>query len=159
MTSEQPTVAPSRHFRSRSEHSLDGKGRLNIPTRFRDILREHYDERLMVTPWNNCLKVYPVAQWEELEKNLLANLQQQPQMTKMIRYMLGGVVECPLDKQGRILLPPKLREEGGISREVMITGVMTFFEIQDKLVWEANNKPTAADFADFDVSLLKSGLL
>ena len=157
---DNPIASPARHFRGRSEHSLDGKGRLNIPTRFREILREHYDERLMVTPWHQCLRVYPVAQWEELERNLLANRQSQPHMGKMIRYMLGGVVECPLDRQGRILLSPKLREEGGLGgREVVITGVMTYFEVLDKQTWEANNRPTAADFADFEVSLLKSGLL
>ena len=152
-------VDPVNHFRGRSEHSLDGKGRLNIPTRFREVLRTQYDERLMVTPWNRCLKVYPVQQWEKMEIQLLAHLQDQPDMKKMIRYMIGGVVECPLDKQGRILLPPKLREEGGINREVVITGVMTYFEILDKQTWEADNKPTVADFANFEVSLLKSGLL
>jgi MraZ protein len=152
-------VDPGNHFRGRSEHSLDGKGRLNIPTRFREVLRAQYDERLMVTPWNQCLRVYPVQQWEKMEVQLLAHLKDQPEMSKMIRYMIGGVVECPLDKQGRILLSPKLREEGGISREVVITGVMTYFEILDKQTWEADNKPTVADFASFEISLLKSGLL
>ena len=152
-------VDPTNHFRGRSEHSLDGKGRLNIPTRFREVLRLQYDDRLMVTPWLKCLKVYPVLQWEKMEIQLLEHLQDQPDMKKMIRYMIGGVVECPLDKQGRILLPPKLREEGGINKEVVITGVMTYFEILDKQTWEADNKPSTADFESFEVSLLKSGLL
>lgn len=152
-------VDPVNHFRGRSEHSLDDKGRLNIPTRFREVLRVQYDERLMVTPWNKCLKAYPVLQWEKMEIQLLEHLQDQPDMKKMIRYMIGGVVECPLDKQGRILLPPKLREEVGINKEVVITGVMTYFEILDKQIWEADNKPSATDFESFEVSLLKSGLL
>lgn len=152
-------VDPVNHFRGRSEHSLDGKGRLNIPTRFREVLRAQYDERLMVTPWNKCLKVYPVQQWEKMELQLLTHLQDQPDMKKMIRYMIGGVVECPLDKQGRILLPPKLREEGGITSEVVITGLMTYFEILDKQTWEADNKPTAAEFESYDDTLLKIGLL
>ena len=152
-------VDPGNHFRGRSEHTLDGKGRLNIPTRFREVLRVQYDERLMVTPWNRCLKAYPVQQWEKMEIQLLEHLQDQPDMKKMIRYMIGGVVECPLDKQGRILLPPKLREESGINKEVVITGVMTYFEILDKQIWEADNKPSSTDFENFEVSLLKSGLL
>jgi len=152
-------VDPRNHFRGRSEHSLDEKGRLNIPTRFREVLRDQYDEKLMVTPWNKCLKAYPVHQWEKMEMQLQSHLQDQPGMKKMIRYMLGGVVECLLDKQGRILLPPKLREEGGISREVVITGVMTYFEIIDKQTWEEENKPTAADYESFDISLLKAGLM
>lgn len=153
-------VEPVNHFRGRSEHSLDGKGRLNIPTRFREVLRGQ-DERLMVTPWNKCLKAYPVRQWEKMEIQLLAHLKDQPEpsMKKMIRYMLGGVVECLLDKQGRILLPPKLREEGAIGKEVVISGVMTYFEIIDKQVWEEDNKPTEADYENFDLSLLKAGLM
>ena len=150
---------PVNHFRGRSEHSLDGKGRLNIPARFRDVLRHQYDERLMLTPWTKCLKAYPLPQWEKLEMTLLARLQEQPDMKKMIRYMIGGVVECSLDKQGRILLPPKLREECGINKEVVISGVMTYFEILDKKTWEIDNKPTSEDFENFEMSLLRSGLL
>jgi len=152
-------IDPANHFRGRSEHSLDEKGRLNIPTRFREVLRLQHDERLMVSPWHQCLKVYPVQQWEKMELQLLEHLKDQPDMKKMIRYMIGGVVECPLDKQGRIQLPTQLREEAGIGREVVISGVMTYFEILDKQIWEADNKPTAADFASFEVSLLQSGLL
>ena len=154
-------VDPVNRFRGRSEHSLDGKGRLNIPTRFREVLRLQYDDRLMVTPWDRCLKVYPVLQWEKLETQLLEHLQDQPdmRMKKMIRYMIGGVVECPLDKQGRILLPPKLREEGGINKEVVINGVIDYFEISDKQTWETDNNPSTADYESFEVSLLKSGLL
>lgn len=151
--------SPVNHFRGRSEHCLDGKGRLNIPARFRDVLRQQYDERLMITPWTKCLKAYPLPQWEKLEMTLLARLQEQPDMKKMIRYMIGGVVECSLDRQGRILLPPKLREECGIGKEIVISGVITYFEILDKQTWEIDNKPSSADFENFESSLLRSGLL
>ena len=147
------------HFRGRSEHCLDGKGRLSIPARFREVLRRQYDERLMICPWLHCLRVYPFAQWEKMEVTLLDKLQEQPHMKKMINYMIGGVMESAMDRQGRLLLPPKLREEGGIDREVILTGVLTHFEICDKEIWERENKPSPEDFAEFDVSLLKSGLL
>ncbi len=152
---------PVNHFRGRSEHSLDGKGRLSIPARFRDALRKQYDERLMITPWNKCLRAYPLPQWEKLEMTLLANLREHPDpaMKKMINYMIGGVVECALDKQGRVLLSPLLREECCIGKEVVLSGVMTYFEILDKKSWELDNKPTPEDFASFEVNLLKSGLL
>jgi len=132
---------------------------LSIPARFKDILRQSYEERLMITPWRNCLKAYPLPQWEKMELTLLARLKEQPNMNKMIRYMIGGVVECPLDKQGRILLPPKLRQECGIEREVVVCGVMTYFEILDRETWERNNKPSADDFELFEQDLLSSGLL
>ncbi len=158
MNIEQPQ-GPIYHFRGRSEHNLDGKGRLSIPARFRDVLRRQYDERLMVIPWHKCLRAYPFPQWEKLEVGLLASMREQPEMKKMATYVIGGVVECQLDKQSRVLLPPKLREEGGIHREVVLSGVMTYFEILDKKSWEEENKPTADDYASFDVSLLKAGLM
>ncbi len=149
------------HFRGRSEHTLDGKGRLNVPARFREVLKYQYqdDKRLMVTPWKNCLKVYPFAEWEKMEITLLDRLQEQPKMKKMIRYMIGGVVECSLDKQNRILLPPKLREESGVVKEVLMSGVMTYFEVLDKKTWEVDDKPSPEDFENFEENLLRSGLL
>jgi len=147
------------HFRGRSEHVLDGKGRLSIPARFRDILRLKYEDRLMVTPWRKSLKAYPISEWDKLELTLLARVQEQPTLGKTIKYMIGGVVECPLDKQGRILLPPKLRHDCGIDKDVVVSGVMTYFEILDRQTWEKDNKPTDEDFEIFEQDLLSSGLL
>lgn len=150
--------SPINHFRGRSDHALDGKGRLNIATRFRDVLRRQYDERLMVTPWHKCLKAYPLPQWEELEMTLLAEGKKQPHMINLVRYMIGGVVECALDKQGRILLPPKLREDCGIQKDVVVNGMITYFEIWDKETWETENKPSAENFGNFEQTLLELGL-
>lgn len=148
------------HFRGRSEHTLDGKGRLNIPARFRDVLRDQYeDERLMVIPWNKCLKVYPLAQWVAMEITLKQRLREQPDMGKMIRFMIGGVEECGLDKQGRILLPTKMRTDCAIQKDVVVSGVITYFEILDKATWEQDNLPSAVDFDNFEKSLMASGLM
>ena len=148
------------HFRGRSEHTLDGKGRLNIPARFRDVLRDQYrDERLMVTPWKKCLKVYPLAQWEKMELTLLRRLQEQTDMGKMIRYMIGGVEECGLDKQGRILLSTKMRLDCGIQKDVVVSGVLSYFEILGKATWEQDNLPSEDDFDKFEKSLMASGLM
>lgn len=150
--------SPVNHFRGRSDHALDGKGRLNIATRFREVLRRQYDERLMVTPWHNCLRAYPLPQWEELEVTLRAEGKKQPHMINMVRYMIGGVVECSLDKQGRVLLPPKLREDCGIKKEVVVNGMITYFEIWDKKTWAVENKPSVENFQNFEQTLLELGL-
>jgi len=146
------------HFRGRSEHALDAKGRLNIATRFRESLRQQEDERLMVTPWHNCLRAYSLPHWEELEMTLLAQGQKGPETIKLIRYMIGGAEECVLDKQGRILLPAKLREDCGIKKDTVINGMITYFEIWDKAIWEAENKPTGENFQNFEQVLLEMGL-
>jgi MraZ protein len=150
--------SPVNHFRGRSEHALDEKGRLNIATRFREVLRRQYDERLMITPWHNCLKAYPLPQWEEMEMTLRAEGKKNPNMVKLIRFMVGGVVECSLDKQGRVLLPPNLRSDCGLDKEVMVNGMITYFEIWNKQTWEADNKPSGDNFQNFEQTLLELGL-
>lgn len=153
-------LEPIYHFRGRSEHVMDEKGRLSIATRFRDVLRKQYDERLMVTPWQSCLRAYPLPQWEKLEMRLLSESEAKrpPGWLKLVRYMIGGVVECALDKQGRVLLPPNLREGCGLQKEVVVSGMITYFEIWDKATWEQINKPSAEDFANFEQALLEIGL-
>ena len=150
--------SPVNHFRGRSEHALDEKGRLNIATRFREVLRRQYDERLMITPWHNCLKAYPLPQWEEMEMMLRAEGKKNPNMVKLIRFMVGGVVECSLDKQGRVLLPPNLRSDCRIDKEVVVNGMITYFEIWDKNTWESDNKPSEDNFQNFEQTLLELGL-
>jgi MraZ protein len=76
----------------------------------------------------------------------------------MVRYMVGGVVECPLDKQGRILVPNKMRSDCGLDKEVLVSGMISYFEIWDKTTWEAENQPSAEDFRGFELNLLESGL-
>ena len=152
-------MGPINHFRGRSDHVLDDKGRINIPTRFRDVLRRQYDDRLMVTPWHNCLKVYPLPQWEEIEMTLReeGKKKKDPKLINLIRYMIGGVEECSLDKQGRILLPTKLRGECGVFKEVVVNGMITYFEIWDKGKWEKAYKPE--NFQELEQAMLELELL
>jgi len=136
---------------------LDAKGRLNIATRFREALRNQGEERLMLTPWLNCIRAYSLPEWEDLEMALTAQGQKSPEKLKLIRYMIGGAEECALDKQGRILLSPTLREGCSIKKEVMVSGMITYFEIWDKEVWESERKPTVDDFHNFEQVLLETG--
>ena len=146
-------------FRSRSEHVLDAKGRLNIPTRFREVLSEVYSNALIVTNWQKSLKAYPVAEWEILEEKLLTQGRNQPGMSAFIRYVISGVVECSLDKQGRILLPPPLRNEFGISKDVVLNGMLDHFEIWDKEAWQNEVRRTREDFTSFREGLSSLGIL
>ena len=146
------------HFRGRSEHALDIKGRLNIATRFRDVLRRQPDERLVLTPWRNCLKAYPLPQWEEMEISLRTQGQKRPEMISLIRWMIGGAEECCLDKQGRVLLPASLRQDCGIKKDVVVNGMIAYFEIWDKETWEAVNRPSEENFQNFEQTLLELGL-
>ncbi|KPJ98535.1 MAG: hypothetical protein AMJ60_07850 [Desulfobacterales bacterium SG8_35] len=146
-------------FRSRSEHTLDAKGRLNIPSRFRDVLQGHNNEQLMVTNWHKCLKAFPVNVWERIETTLLVQGKKQPGMDSFRRYVISGVTECALDRQGRILLPPTLRTDFDLKKDVVLNGMLDHFEIWDKIAWEKERKLTRDKFSDFEQSLSALGIL
>ena len=146
-------------FRSRSEHALDSKGRLNIPSRFREVLCGVYDESLIVTNWKKSLKAYPVAEWEILEEKLLNEGKKQQNFGKFVRYIISGVSECSLDKQGRILLPAPLRNEFGITKKVVLNGMLDHFEIWDRTAWQDEVRSTREDFDSFNEGLSSLGIL
>jgi len=148
------TQSSGYRFRSRSEHNLDAKGRLSIPTRFREALRGEFSENLIVTNWHKCLKVYPVQVWENLETILLGQGKKQPGMASFVRYVISGVTECSLDKQGRILVPPALRADFNMTKEVILNGMLDHFEIWNKAAWESETQQTRDQFETFDLSAL-----
>ncbi|NLX18481.1 MAG: division/cell wall cluster transcriptional repressor MraZ [Desulfobulbus sp.] len=125
-------------FRSLSKHTLDSKGRLIIPVPLRKVLRDRYDsEDLIVTHWVECLRVYPVVEWEAVEERLLTGENTTPEFAQFARYAIAGVCECSVDKQGRILVPPTLRSEMEIGKEVAVVGMLRHFEIWDQQAWHA----------------------
>lgn len=146
-------------FRSRSEHTLDAKGRLNIPTRFREVLRQKYTDALIVTNWKKSLRAYPVSEWRKLENTLVNEAPKQLGMSDFVRYVISGVSVCTLDKQGRILLPNTLRTEFNIANEVVLNGMLDHFEIWDKGAWIEQTRETRAKFNDFEQGLASLGIL
>ncbi len=156
--SESQIKSDSNRFRGRSEHSIDTKGRLNMPARFRNVLMRNYDERLMITPvWHSCLRVYPFREWEKRESGLLEMPNKPPHIVRMIRYLVGGINACQLDKNGRILLPAKLRAELGIKKEIVMNGMLDFFEIWNRETWEKESMPSAEDQNVFDQTFNELG--
>jgi MraZ protein len=145
-------------FRGRSEHALDDKGRLNIPGRFREVLSLYESEELMVTSWGAHLRVFPVSQWEILENKLLTSGREQAGLTNFIRLVVSGVTPCLPDKQGRVVLPPSLRAEVGITKDVMLTGMLDYVEVWDKRAWDLENQATRNNFGNYTESLAKLGI-
>lgn len=145
-------------FRGSSEHTLDSKGRLIVPARFRDVLREVYTEELVVTNWKHCLRAYPLSEWELLEEKLMDPQRQRANFGDIIRGLISGMVECPLDRQGRILLPQKMREEYNIQRDVVLVGMLKHFEIWEKALWDVESRKFRENFASFEENLADLGL-
>ncbi len=120
------------HFRGRFEYSLDPKGRVNIPSKFREILQKYSENRVVITNMDGCLLVYPHTEWVRIEESVSRAPSMNLNVARFMRFFLGSASEVNIDKQGRILVPPPLREYGGLEREVVITGVGKKFEIWSK---------------------------
>ena len=146
-------------FRGRSEHTLDEKGRLNFPSRFREVLRQYESETLMIAPWGRLhLRVYPLSGWEILENKLLTEGREEKDIDRFVRYMVGGVNESSLDKQGRILLSQSLRQDAGLRKDVVLIGMLDWIEIWDKESWIRENAATGESFDGFRESLSRLGI-
>ncbi len=119
------------------EHTVDEKGRLSVPSRFRDILAEkHLPEKLIITQGlDTCLFGYPLDEWQAFEKKIMSRPLTRSDDRYFVRRLLAGAVECSLDKQGRIMLPAGLRQFADLKREAVIVGVSTRFEIWSPERW------------------------
>ena len=122
------------------ETSLDGKGRVVIPARMREVLRTKYDDGLLILTHglDQCLAVYPYEEWQKVAA---AFKQKLPVYTRSARWMqrqfYRSAIECRLDGQGRLLIPPKHRQSAHIEKEVVITGCYNRIEIWGREVLEA----------------------
>lgn len=127
-------------FRGSYEHSVDSKGRVSVPSKFRDIIADRYDGRLvMAMDFDRCLTVYPLEEWEKLEEKIKTLPMMQKEVKDFMRFFFSSATECELDKQGRILIPPTHRERAGITKNVTLVGIINKIEIWDAEAWEARN--------------------
>lgn len=124
---------------------MDEKGRLSIPAKFREALESAFDAPLFITVLDGCLVAYPADEWRALEATLNSKSQFDEKIQRFRRVFYASAQECPLDKAGRILLPPILRERAGLGKDVVVAGMGRKFEIWDAARHEAM---MAADLAD-----------
>jgi MraZ protein len=147
-------------FRSKYEHTIDEKGRLSFPVRFREVLRKYDSEVLIAIPWDNHLRAYPLAEWEILENKLKAGEGPPSEdLDRLIRYFESESCECFLDKQGRVLLPQVLRTELGLQRDVVLVGMIDRVEIWNKDTWVVEREASREHFSEHKVSIKKRGIV
>ncbi len=118
------------------QHSLDSKGRLIVPAKFRDDLGDIF---IITKGLDNCLFVYPKSEWIILEEKLKLLPLTRKDARAFVRFFFSGATECELDKQGRILIPINLREHCKIDKDAVIIGVSNRVEIWSKEEWESYN--------------------
>ena len=118
------------------QHCLDEKGRVTVPSKYRDQLGERF---ILTKGLDGCLFIYPLDEWNLFEQKLknlpLTNMNAR----KFIRFFLSGAVECSPDKQGRILIPNSLRVYSEIEKDIVFIGMSNRIEVWSQMKWDAYN--------------------
>ncbi len=132
-------------FMGTYEHTIDEKGRLIIPSRFREELGDTF---VVTKGLDNCLFVYPMNEWRQLEEKLKALPFTRADARAFVRFFFSGAAECSLDKQGRVVVPANLREYARLDREAVIIGVSSRVEIWSPEGWSSYEKDAELSYED-----------
>jgi transcriptional regulator MraZ len=133
-------------LRGATKVTLDAKGRLAIPVRYRDQLMTRAEGRLVATVDRDyCLLIYPLPDWEEIERKLTRLPALNKQSRRLQRLMLGHATELEMDSHGRVLLTRELREFAGLDRQAMLIGQGNKFELWNEERWSARRDEWLAD--------------
>jgi len=123
------------------QHSIDSKGRLFIPARFREGLGDTF---ILTKGLDGCLFVYPPKEWTAIEQKMRSLPFTKADTRAFMRFFFSGATECDVDKQGRILIPSSLREYAGLEKETMIIGISSRVEIWSRQRWEEYSRTASA---------------
>ena len=145
-------------FRGRYEHQIDTKGRLSVPSRFRDVLMASSEGKLIITNFDECLWAFAAPEWQELERKVAALPQFMEEVKALQRVFISAAVECPIDRQGRILVPATLRDYAGLARDVVVVGMTRRFEIWAKERWDAVFQSARVKLEGMGAKLAELGL-
>ena len=144
-------------FRGRYEHTIDPKGRLSIPSRYREELAARGITTLILSEGDHCVWAFPLDAWEQLEERLRLHPQLSPERRSVVRVMVASAKECPVDRAGRTLVPPELREFAGLKKDVMITGALEWFEIWSRERWADHRQTLRVGFDEMTRKLSEHG--
>jgi MraZ protein len=122
-------------FRGQFEHAIDEKGRLSIPAKFRQALGK--EKSLILTCWNSYLSAFPLSVWQDIETRIREKSMFKEPTRDFLRYVYSSAEDVEIDSQGRILVPQALRQKAGVSKDVVLIGMMLQIEVWDKGRWMA----------------------
>ncbi|MGM0396382.1 MAG: division/cell wall cluster transcriptional repressor MraZ [Bacillota bacterium] len=137
------------------QHTVDGKGRLIIPSKFREPLG---DEFVMTKGLDNCLFVYPKSEWEIVENKLKSLPMTNKDARAFVRFFFSGATECVLDKQGRVLIPGNLRDHSKLTKDTVVIGVSTRLEIWSKEEWDSYNDDDSLSYDSIAERMAELGI-
>jgi len=136
-------------------NSIDSKNRMTVPSKYRDEL----GYSCVLTKGNDkCLYIYPMTEWEKVRNKLSSLPTSNKSVRAYVRRVYANAVECEIDKQGRITIPPELREFAGIEKDLVTMGVMNRIEIWSRSEWEMFDINEDDDACDFEGTLAEYGI-
>jgi len=137
-------------FRGINALNLDAKGRLAVPARYREALLQQCDGQIVITinHEQRCLWLYPLDVWEEIENKLIKAPSLTPEVQRLKRLLIGHATDCEVDGNGRVLVPPPLRDYGELTKRVMLVGQGNKFEIWDEDLWNAETEAALSHPSD-----------
>ena len=140
-------------FRGSSFHTIDTKGRIIVPARFRDVIKAGGTDGIMVSRMDQCLVAYTLEEWRKIEARILALAEKNDSMRRFRRVFIGGAFECPCDRQERILIPPTLRQYAELDKEIVLVGVLDHFEIWSRDRWDQESQTMEEEMKQEDVRI------
>jgi MraZ protein len=124
-------------FRGRYQHTIDPKGRLSVPSKYRDVLAQYDGHTLVLVPNEESIEVHPLEEWERIESKINEQSMFDPDIRRLGRLYISRAKEVELDGAGRILVPPDTRRHGGLHKDVTLIGLgRKHFEIWDRARFE-----------------------
>ncbi len=147
-------------FRGSSFHTIDPKGRIIVPARFRDVIKVGGGDGVIVTRLDQALFAYTLDEWTKIEARVIALTDTSEYMRRFRRIFIGGASDCTCDKQGRILIPPVLRQYAEIEKDIVLVGQIDHFEIWSKKKYDQEILQMEKDMKKEEVSneIAKLGL-
>ncbi|MBS4535419.1 division/cell wall cluster transcriptional repressor MraZ [Clostridium sp. D2Q-14] len=136
-------------------HSIDKKGRVIVPAKFRENLGSSF---IVTKGLDNCLFVYPLEEWNVLENKLKSLPLTRKDARAFVRFFFAGATECELDKQGRILIPNNLRCHAKLDKEATIIGVSNRIEIWSSQEWKAYNDDDDLSYENIAEKMAELGI-
>ncbi|MDR5658023.1 division/cell wall cluster transcriptional repressor MraZ [Serpentinicella sp. ANB-PHB4] len=136
-------------------HNIDSKGRISMPSRFREELGTNF---IVTKGLDNCLFVYSMEEWKILENKLKTLPMTNKDARAFVRFFFSGAAECELDNQGRIRIPNNLREHALLEKESIIIGVATRIEIWSQENWEIYNNQSHLSYDDIASKMEELGI-
>jgi MraZ protein len=142
-------------------HKIDKKGRLILPAQHRDELESRYVENFHITIGiDECLRIYPDPEWKKVIEDMSKLPQSDSKTRYVIRMFISNASPSQIDKQGRIFVPSNLREKAGITRDVIVVGMISLIEVWSKEKWEKYKKTfDSKPLEDYTQQLFDKGIM